>query len=151
MTESTDYTKSNVVYMWMFINSRATYIGESCVSLKGRFMTHVRAWLQSCYMMGSRARQSGLCRQMTKMGIKSCFTMPIFIWENPVRKVVRLEREGYLVYWRNPRLNKAGKANYKLEKNKATYELPKRKKFRHVKRLVELKRKQKRDTENRNR
>lgn len=142
-SEVQDFRMASMVYGWFNILNHASYIGETSLGLAGRFRSHIKAILSMHVDSGLNKQAQYLHEKIIEQGFRWFVMMPIFIWNRLVPKIARLEREALLVWVRQPSLNVAGTAHSSKKPNygQEEYATPRKKRFRLVKRLRDLEKK----------
>lgn len=133
--------KQCLLYVWNGIFMRSMYFGETSVGMLGRMTSHLRCWCSLLLDSVSRKRFAKLYVHMRKVGLRRMVMLPLHVWREMVTKIQRLHLETCLVWWRQPRLNVTGTTHFTTRVEGDMFSLPRKKKFRLVRRLVHLERK----------
>lgn len=143
-SETLDFRMASLICGWFSVRPHGSYIGESCVGFGGRFRSHLKAFLSLHQDTGLHPHAQYLYEKMLTHGLRWYVVMPLFLWERAVPKVVRLQKEALSVWVRQPTLNISG--IHDVERSSRfggdEYYTPKKKRFRLVKRLRMLKKRQ---------
>lgn len=145
LSPSQDTKQPAVIYGWISIYSKALYLGETKLGLFQRFVSHIRAFRTAHFKSRYDPKQKRLYLSMLNLGLGRFVYFPIYLWDKVVSRIERMIMESSLIWFKQPRLNTAGMRDVKLIRmdGQDKYEIPRRRRFRLVKRLVALERKRK--------
>lgn len=141
-SESWNLLHPCLIYGCFALYSRVHYIGESSITFEGRVISHAKKYASLDFHAGLTGNRSQRLYQiMLELRFRRMIYLPLHIWSGWVNKYFRLEKEVSMIWVRNPHMNTLGKRD--MEKSHITadqFQLPKRRRFTLVKRLVKLRR-----------